>query len=233
MLTVFFLAFGITKAQNNIRPLEGFEKVNIGSYIQATLIESETTGVSILETNLPEDQLVIKVDGKTLKVYLKNARNLQKDKVNLLPSDKLKVRIKIFYTALNNLTVKGSEDITFKSDLSCPELYVSGQGNGAILFNHVNIDRLRMRLYGNFNVSSKGGKIAYQHFRMYGNAGVDFENVISKETHLVMYGNNEIFVNVTNFLKTKGFGNFSVDYKGNPKLEKGLKLGKGTLRKVK
>ncbi len=226
------MAFGITKAQKNILPLKGFEKINLGPYIQATLIESEMTGVSILDNNLPKDQLVIKVEGKTLKAYIKNARNIQKDKVNLLVNGKVKIHIKIFYHVLNSLLVKGNEHITFESDISCPEFYVRGQGNGAIFFNHLNIDRLRVRLYGNFNINSKGGKIVYQHFRTHGNTEVDFENVMSKETHLIMYGNNEIFVNVTDFLKTQGFGNFSVKYKGKPVLEKGLRLGKGIVRMV-
>lgn len=226
------MAFGVAKAQNNIRPLKAFEKVDLGPYIQAILIKGETPGVSILENNLPKEQLIIKVGGKTLKVYIKNARNLQKNKMNSLANGKVKAKIKIYYTALNSLAVRGSEQITFESNLNCPEFYVRGQGNGSILFNHINIDRLTSHLFGNFNVSSKGGKVSHQQFKTYGNAGVDFENVMSTETHLTMNGNNEIFVNVTDYLKTKGFGNFSVKYKGNPVLKKGLKLGKGTVEKV-
>jgi len=219
-------------AQTSEVQIDEFNNLEISPYIGAILVEGSSPSVEILSSNIPEEKLKIKSSGKTLKLYISGSKNLNKNNDDRSNGGEINVQVKITYTSLKRIKHKGDEKLVFESDFDSEELKLIGYGNGAIIFKSINVDELTGKLHGNFVVSAEKGLIEYQNFVMYGNSEISFGTVKNEVTKLSMYGNTEVDVNVSKLLKTSGFGNFVVKYKGNPELKRGLVLGNGEVSRL-
>lgn len=229
----FFFLFFLANAQHKTEMVSDFEKIVIGPYIKADLVQGSKQSIKVISNNISKDMLVINVNNKTLDIYVKGAKSSYNEKIERSVNGEVNIKIEITYKELEDLTIKGNEKVNFKSDLISSNFNFKGEGNGSLLLKSINVKDLKGQLYGNFTISALEGEVDNQSFKIYGNAEIAFSDVVSKRAKLTMYGNNKVYLNVTDYFKTSGFGNYQVRYKGNPEIKKGISIGKGVVEKIK
>jgi hypothetical protein len=94
-----------------------------------------------------------------------------------------------------------------------------------VLLNKVNLGELRATIYGNSYLDIKEGSIDHQRYTVYGDSKVNSLGIENNTTQITAYGEADFRVNVSDQIKIVAFGEASLAYKGNPRLNKGLHFG--------
>src|ERR1700741_3849673 len=114
LLLIF--AFKIAVAQNTIQ-VDHFDKVIVSPNIEVTFIEGNEEKVTIEKSTVESDKINIRVKGKTLRIYLDDAKELVKNEKKYKNGHKVKqpiykgtvVTATVMYTTLTELSIRGEE----------------------------------------------------------------------------------------------------------------------------
>ena len=103
IIVLLFFAFKITVAQS-ITQVNHFDKVIVSPNIEVTFIEGEEEKVAIEKSSVSDDKINIKVNGKTLRIYLDDAKELVKNEKKYENGNK--VKRPIYHGTIVNDTLK-------------------------------------------------------------------------------------------------------------------------------
>ncbi|MBK8506486.1 MAG: DUF2807 domain-containing protein [Saprospiraceae bacterium] len=79
LFTISLIPLGAT-SQTEIIRVAKFNKIIVNPHIEANLMEGDEQLVEIIHSNIARDKINIKVEGKTLRIYLDDAKVITKSK---------------------------------------------------------------------------------------------------------------------------------------------------------
>ena len=237
-----FLLSGISVllAQKQEIKVASFDNVVISPHIEATFVEGDRELVTIVDSDVPLDKLNVKVEGKTLKIYLDGAKDYTKSKKVKQEGykerhqlyDGTQVTATISYKHLKKLSVRGEEDIRIESTLQQSDFELTVYGESDVIVNSVEIDNMKVVMYGESYLRIKEGEIGYQKYKCFGQSEVDALGVSNRTAKITSYGESEIRISVSDRLKVTSYGESEVNYRGNPSIDKGVVLGENSIHKI-
>ncbi|WP_010182189.1 head GIN domain-containing protein [Aquimarina agarilytica] len=233
---VFILSFNFLQSQTF--KVENFNKISIHPHIQVDFIHGDTNEVVINSISVPEEKLTVEVENNTLQLYLEGAKIFTKkekkdwDKHRKPIYKGTIVKATITFKYLEDLSLKGEEDFTLKNAFKSDELDMYVYGASSIRFNELELDNFKAVMYGEAQLTIEKGRVDYQKFTAYGAANVNSEKVSNKRSKIMAYGEAKFNLNVSDELKVSSFGEATIRYTGNPKIEKGLNLGETTITRI-
>lgn len=240
---IVFTILGIQKglSQSEIIKVETFNKVIISPHIEVVFIEGKEESVTIESITESMNKLNVEVNGKTLWIYLDDAKMTTKTEKVDYEGWKRKesiykgtvVRVVVTYKNIEELSLRGEENFWCKSLLEMDKFVLSIYGDSNVYLNEVDIENLKTSIYGESNLSIENGEIENQKFTVYGESKINAVDVDNKNTKLTAYGEAEFKLNVSERLKVTAYGEVEVYYKGNPILDKGIILGEARIRSIK
>lgn len=236
----FSLLFVKSVSGQDIKAVDPFNKVIISPHIQVSFVEGDKESVTI-ERNLTEDEnLHIEVKGKTLRIYLKDAK--------LFPmEDKLSKKGKVVkrehyptttvvavvtYKTLKDASIRGEEKIDFVSPLKGDSFLLTLYGSTDITLNNVELNKLKATLYGESELNIKSGSVLQQKYTSYGISKIDAISVDSKDVRLISYGDGSFKINADKRIKITAYGGPSLKYSGQAEIKKGVNIGDLRIKKV-
>ncbi|CAM4169768.1 head GIN domain-containing protein [Gillisia hiemivivida] len=240
-LTTLTLLFTETVFSQNVMAVEHFDKVIVSPHIQVTLVEGAEETVTIESNKVSDDKLNIEVDGKTLRIYLEDAKEITKEENVYENGIKMKrpiykgtiVTATITYKNLEDLWVKGEENLVCKSILKGNDFNLKIYGESHIYLNEVNLKQLHTVIYGESVLEIKSGNIQNQKYTAYGESKVNALAVANEETKITAYGEAEFKINASEKIKITSYGEASLEYTGDAKIKKGLNIGGVKISKIK
>jgi len=240
-LIISLLSFGISNAQSETVEVSGFSEVTISPYIEVIFKQTDKESVIIENSKVDREKIHIEVDGKELHIYLENARIVSKEedvKVNGREMDRsiyngTEVRITVNYKNLEAVEIRSEEVMNFEDAIRVEDFDLDIYGSPKVYFESITAEDLKIALYGESYLEIKAGKADFQRYRCYGKSEVNAVELLSSETKIAAYGNNHIVVNVSDKLKVSAFGEARIQYKGDAKVNSGLKIGKTVVQKIK
>ena len=217
-----------------------FDSAIISPHIETTFIEGDEESVTIIESKVSEDKINIKVSGKTLQVYLDDAKNTTKnetvnrDGVNMkAPIYKGKIlTITVIYKKINELTVKGEEYVLCESKLVSDKFNLNIYGESQVVFNEVAFKDFDLDTYGESTFEIKKGSINNQKITAYGEGQINLFSIENKTTKITAYGEAELKINASNLIKITAYGEAELEYKGTASIDKGITIGEVDISKV-
>lgn len=238
--TTLTLLFIETAFAQDIRAVAHFDKVIISPHIQVTLVEGEEETVSIESNKVTAEKLNIEVNGKTLRIYLEDAKEVTKDTTVNENGIKMKrpiyngtiVIATITYKSLNDISVRGEETLVCKSLLKGNNFKLKIYGESHIYLNEVNLKKLQASIYGESVLEIKSGTIQSQKYTAYGESIVNALGIENKETKITAYGEAEFKINASEKIKITSYGEALLEYSGDAEINKGLNIGGLNIRKV-
>lgn len=236
---LLFFAFKITFAQNTTQ-VDHFNKVIVSPNIEVTFIEGNEEKVTIEKSTVESDKINIQVNGKTLRIYLDDAKELVKNKKKYENGNKIKqpiykgtvVTATVMYKTLEELSIRGEETIVCKSLLKGDKFRLKAYGEPEILLNEVSLDELKATLYGESNLVIKTGSIKEQKYTAYGESKINSLGINSNTTRITAYGESDFQLNVSDEIKLTAYGEAVVNYKGNPTINKGINIGQVKINRI-
>ena len=241
LLTGFLLSgVSVLLAQKQEIKVASFDNVVISPHIEATFVEGDRELVTIVDSDVPLDKLNVIVEGKTLKIYLDGAKDYTKSKK--VKHDGYKERHQLYdgtqvtatisYKHLKKLSVRGEEDIRIESTLQQSDFELTVYGESDVIVNSVEIDNMKVVMYGESYLRIKEGEIGYQKYKCFGQSEVDALGVSNRTAKITSYGESEIRISVSDRLKVTSYGESEVNYRGNPSIDKGVVLGENSIHKI-
>jgi len=232
-------AFKIMFAQSVIQ-VSHFDKVIVSPHIEVTFIEGNEEKVIIENSTVSEDKINIKVNGKTLRIYLDDAKEVDKTETINENGNKVKrpvytgtvVSATVIYKTLEELSVRGEETFVCKSVLKGEKFRLKIYGESEVYLNEVSLEELRTTIYGESNLVIKAGSVKEQKYIAYGESTVNSLAINNNTTKITVYGESNFQLNVSDEIKLTAYGEASVEYKGNPTITKGLHFGEIKINKI-
>ena len=217
-----------------------FDKVIVSPHIQATFIEGDEEKVTIEKSTVGNDKINIEVNGTTLRVYLDDAKEVTKNKTVYENGHKVErpiyqgtvVTATITYKTLDALSVRGEETLVCKSLLKGTKFRLRIYGESQVFINEVSLAELQATIYGESLLEIKSGSITDQKFTAYGESKINSLGIKSNSAKITAYGEAGFQVNVSDEIKITSYGEAKLKYKGNPKIVKGLNIGKVQIDKT-
>ncbi|MBQ0735861.1 head GIN domain-containing protein [Aquimarina celericrescens] len=238
---ILFLVSIIAGYAQKTVAVDNFDKVIISPHIQITFEEGNDENVVIESTNVPEDKINIKVEGKTLRIYLDGAKMITKnEKVYNEKGWKTKRSIykgtqvvaKVTYKNLQELSIRGEEVILCKSPIEREDFKLKIYGESKITMNSLQVNKLQATMYGESYLEIKEGIVNNQKYTVYGEGEVNTLGISNESTKITAYGEGNFRIRVSNNLKVTAYGEATVAYHGNPAINKGIIIGKAKIQKM-
>ncbi len=234
-LVIITLAIGISvnvPAQDSPRSIAPFNRIIASPRIHIILEEGDSESVRLVSSNIDESKIHVEVRGKTLRLFLEDARvtdKLERDENGLKRSiyDGANVTAYITYKNLEHLEIRGAQELTCLSPIRADKKFkLKAYGENEINLISVRTDYLKTVMYGQNRLKIKGGKANYQKYKLYGENRIDATGMKSYSTSATSFGESTVRVHSQNEVRITAFGDTRVSYTGDAFLSKGLIVGK-------
>ena len=239
LLVLTIVIFKSTFAQTTTA-VNHFSKVIISPHIQVMFVEGNEESVTIENTTVDKDKINIEVNNSTLRIYLDGAKEVTKNEKNYDNGYKEKhpiysgtvVTATVTYKTMDELSVRGEETQVCKSLLKGDKFRLKIYGESQVVLNEVNLGELQTTIYGESVLEIKTGSVKAQRYIVYGESKINSLNITGNTTKITAYGEADFRVNVSDEIKITAFGESTLAYKGNPKINKGLHIGEMKIDKI-
>ncbi|MRI01927.1 DUF2807 domain-containing protein [Kriegella sp. EG-1] len=239
-LLLFVVTPAISQKSNKIIEVAHFDKIIISPHISVNLIEGDKEIVQIDESGVSDDKINIEVEGNTLRIFLDGAKMVTKSENTTGESyntsraiyDGTKVRATIKYKKLSTLSVRGEERINAKSKINQKEFTLRIYGESQVYLSDVELDKMKVTIYGESYFEIEEGSVANQRFITYGESKVNTIAINNELTKITAYGESDIRVNVSDKLKVTCYGETHITYQGSANVDRGIVIGEATIRKI-
>lgn len=240
-IAIAILSMMKIQAQSKTFSVADFNKVIVSPHIQVKFIEGDVASVSIETNAVSIDKMNVEVDGKTLHLYLDDAKMVSKsEKVG---NDKWNGKKSIYkgtiitaivtYKNLEELSLRGEEHFVCESFLDVKKFRLKIYGESQVYLNKVDIENLKITIYGESYLEIKEGTVTHQKITAYGETTINTTAINNESTKITAYGEGSYRVNVSENLKVTAYGEAIVAYEGNPEVDKGIIIGEARIQKIR
>ena len=210
-----------------------FDKVIVSPHISVTFVEGNEEAVAVEKCDVPMEKLNIKVTNGVLRIYLEGAKDIEKNETTWENGYKQKrplykgtiVTAKVTYKKLDNLSIRGEETQVCQSPLKGKRFRLRVYGESKVYLNQVDLGQLQATMYGESLLEIKAGAVADQKYTVYGESKINALAINGFTSKITAYGESDFRLNVSDEIKITAFGEASLAYKGNPKINKWFHLG--------
>lgn len=238
ILSAAFLLFGwVASAQELTRELRSFNKIVASPKVNLILEKGDHESIRLTYSGVSESKINIEVKGKTLCVYLEDAKITERTKRTGSSSREgiyknVVVTAYVTYRDLRALEIRGNQELTCNGPLDAKKFTLKAYGENEINLTSVRTGYFKTSLYGENELKVKGGKADYQKYRLFGENKIDTQALKSFSTTTNIYGESKIKLNTQDELKINSFGESRVSYAGDADISRGLIFGHTRIEKL-
>lgn len=237
LMASLLLAVNVT-AQEIVKKVRPFSRIVASPHINVILEEGESESVKLVYHNISEDRINVDVRGKTLRLYLDDARITDKLEGRGRHSKRdvyndVSITAYITYRTLQHLEVRGAQEVTCHSPIRSDKKFkIKAYGQNEINLVSLRTDFLKTVLYGENRLKIKGGRADYQKYKLYGENRIDASKMKSYSASAMSFGESDVRINSQDEVRVTAFGETRVSFSGDANLSRGLILGKTDINRV-
>ncbi len=239
LLTAIAALFVHTSNANEInRTVKPFSRIIASPHINLVLVQGETESVRLHYEGVEENQINIEVNGKTLRLYLDEAKVTDKME-RVSPHYKrnvysgVSVTAYVTYRTLDRLEVRGAQEVICDSPIEGNRKFkLKAFGENRINLHSINTDYFKTVLYGENRLEVLGGKCDFQKYKLYGENRIDATNMKSYSTTTTSFGDSDVRINSQDEFHITSFGELRVSYVGDALISKGIMIGRSDINKI-
>jgi hypothetical protein len=237
ILNLFLWNFEYSVAQSENKLLKSFDKIIISPHIRVILTEGENESVFIENEGVDEDKINVEVVGRTLRIYLDQARLYTKNykiyengykKKRPVYSGTL-VTAHITYKKINSLSIRGEETVSCESPLVADKFKLKIFGESNVILSSVESEKLKISLFGENDLEILAGSIHRQKINSFGENKVEAPAVDSRLAKINTFGESKFNLNVLENIRVTAFGESDIYYKGDAYVHKVIVIGENKI----
>lgn len=217
-----------------IRKVPSFNKISVSPKISLVLEKGEKEAVRIVYSNITSNKINVEVVGDKLRIYLDDARLVDKRERN--HSDDNHSRVSVYqdvavtayvtYRFLNELEMRGEETLTCNDPIEADKFKLNVYGEAEVNLASLKAHKFKASLYGVNNIKIKSGESAHQVYRLFGENKIDTRGLMSTTASARVYGEGRLRMNASDEVRINAFGEPEIDISGNPHISRGIIIGK-------
>lgn len=220
--------------------VSNFEKITVSPHIKLSLKEGNEEAVHIESHEVPLEKINVKVEGKNLLIYLDDAKTTTKQikttengYTQSVPIYKgTQVTANVTYKTLKDLSIRGEETITCLSPLEEDKLIVNLYGESNLVIDSIKTNELKVVLYGDNHLTIDKGSAVSQTFKSYGESEINVQNLSNQFTKVTSYGSSNFNLSTKDKIKVWAFGDATINYKGDPEIQRQVTIGEVKVSKI-
>lgn len=229
---ITFLASG----QEINKDLTHFTRVIASPRVNLILTKGNIESVRLVYNNVNESKINIDVTGKTLRIYLDNARKYEKtlpekneDGVRPMMYADAAVTAYVTYKELDLLEIRGNQELSCMDPIEADAFTLRAYGENEIRFSSVKTGFFKAKLYGENDLRIRKGRTLEQKFRLFGENNIDTKGVRSDYIITSIFGEGSLSVNSAEEVRIDAFGEPEIHVDGGAQVNKRLVIGKANI----
>lgn len=225
------------QAQEIVKPLASFNRIIVSPKINLILEHGDTEHIRLVYSNVTPDKINIEVEGKTLRLYLDDARVYEHTHKGFYTSREgiykdATITAYVTYKAIRALEIRGDQELTCNGELNAKKFTLKAYGENEIRLSAVNSEYFKTSLYGVNDLKIKGGQAKCQKYRLFGENKIDTRELKSLMATTNIYGESKIRLTTIDELKVNSFGEGLVYYTGDAQVFRGFVFGRTRIEKL-
>lgn len=240
LIALMILGVSTVFAQNKTYNVESFDEVIVSPHIEVIFEKADKESVVIEDIDVSMDKLNVEVKGNTLHIYLEDAKVYTKSEKVKYDDYKGKhavyngtlVSAKVYYTNLEELSLRGEENHKVVSPIDGDKLSVKIYGESEVYLKEIEVKEFFATMYGEAYLEVKKGNAARQKIISYGEGEINTFGVQNSTAKVTAYGEGRVKLKVSEELKVTAYGEATVHYKGSPMVNRGIVLGEATIHQI-
>ena len=239
LLLMFICALSTVglQAQEIDKPLASFNKIVVSPKINLILTQGDTEHIRLVYANITPDKINIDVDGRTLRLFLDDARIYETTKRSHHASREgiyrdVVITACVTYKAIRALEIRGDQELICNGELNSRQFTLKAYGENEIRLSSVSSTYFKTSLYGANDLKINGGQVKNQQYRLFGENKIDTRALHAINTTATLYGESRIKLTTTDELKVNSFGEGLVYYQGDAIVSKGFIFGRPQIARL-
>lgn len=241
-LTLCFVIIVLSaQAQTPVQTLSPFDKVITSPHVSLVLTAGDQESIRLTYQNIEPEKVNYSVRHKTLRIYLDDARITVKNRKERdgdyeykhpIYDKSVKVIAYVTYRQLNNLQIRGEEEVVCQDKLISDVFRLKVYGQATVRLAALQANRFKAALYGENNVTIQSGQATKQQYRVFGENRLDTEKLTGETVSAHAYGDSQLRVYASNRIGVMALGESDIRYVGGASLHKGLVIGEVTIHRA-
>jgi hypothetical protein len=234
LLFLIFLSTALSSfAQEIQKDLRPFTRIVASPRINVILEKGDRESIRLVYNNVEETKINIDVNRRTLRIYLDNARKVEKMSPYEVGRGSRKtmyhgaaITAYVTYTELESLEIRGNQELTCNDPIESEEFRLKAYGENEITLAALKTDFFKASLYGQNGLKIKKGKVVEQKYKLYGENKIDTREMKSAFASASIFGEGNVRINTSEEVRLDAFGEPSIHVNGGAHVNKRLVFGK-------
>lgn len=223
----------VSRAQQIEKQLKPFKKVIVSPRVNLILDKGNHENVRLVYSGIDKDKINISVSGKTLHIYLDEAKKVEKTrKVNTEHGynrkgiyEGVEITAYVTYKEIESLEVRGKQEITCKDAITADQFKLKVYGENTVSLASLKTEYFKASLYGRNDLKITSGKVLEQKYKLYGENKINTREMKSAYTSTSIFGEGNLDINSSEEVRVNAFGEPKIFVDGGGQINKRLIFG--------
>jgi hypothetical protein len=219
------------------KDLRFFSKIIASPHIHLILKKGDKESIRLVHDDQTTGKINILVKGKTLHIYLDDARRVEKTiryrdgRGNSSRGiyDGVSIAAYVTYQYLEGLEIRGQQQLTCDDPISAEEFTLKAYGENSITLSSLKTDYFKAALYGENELNIKDGKVVEQKYKLFGENKINTRDMKSAFTTTSIFGEGKLRINSSEQVRVDAFGEPEIYVDGGANINKRLVFGKASI----
>lgn len=207
--------------QHTQRSLDDFDQVVASDKIDLILTKGNSPTITLSYIGANEDEIITKVVGKKLRIYLTGCRYGCKEQAFA----DTRVVAHLTYKALKKLVVIGDNEVINQGDIDTRRFVLRAMGDSDISLNNIKADRWKIAMYGDSQLSVESGEVQRMKIKSFGDNNLILDKVINQFGKVYVFGDSQLNLRVQDRMSLTVFGDATVYNEGDLRQSRRLVFG--------
>lgn len=229
------LSFG-QQIEKNVRH---FTRIVASPRVNVILSKGVQESVRLVHHNVNEDKINITVTGKTLRIYLDDAKKYEK----MQPEDgrngqrknmyeQVSLTAYVTYKELNMVEIRGNQELSCEDPIESDAFTLRAYGENAIRISSVKTPFFKAKLYGENDLRISDGRTLEQKYVSYGENRINTQGMRSDYIITSIFGEGSLKLNSSEEVRIDAFGEPEIYVDGGAQINRRLVIGKANIQRT-
>lgn len=238
LLMAGLLSAGFVQAQDSQKNLKSFKKITVSPRVNLILQKGDNESVRIIYNDIPQSKVNVIVKGNKLKIYLDDARVVEKQVRIYKKGNTQKqgiyhgssITAYVTYKELKTVEIRGDQELRCDDEIRTNKFKLKAYGETEIRLAALDTRKFRVSLYGTNDVRIKSGSADDQVYRLFGDNKINTIGLKSATATTRIYGEGKVSISASDEVRINAFGEPSIHIEGTSIISKGIILGRADIR---
>ncbi len=226
------------QAQDLENGVNSFNKITVSPGVNLILKKGDHESVKVIYNDIPKSKVNVVVNGNKLKIYLDDARVVEKQVRIFNKGNTQKqgiyhgasITAYVTYKELKGVEIRGEQEFRCDDEIKTKKFKLKAYGETEIRLAALDTKKFKVSLYGKNDVRIKAGVADDQVYRLFGDNKINTIGLKSATATTRIYGEGKVSIYASEEVRINSFGEPMINIEGTSIISKGIILGRADIR---